>query len=184
MQVRAALDTLRSQQENGHTLIFLPGAAEIRRAMRECQAFAGTHLLLPLHGDLSPAEQDLAVTPDPDPAARPKLIFATNVAESSITVEGVTRVIDSGLARVASDSAADGTAMPTLELCRISQASARQRAGRAGRTAPGRVLRLYPEEDLRLRPEYDTPELLRSDLAPVVLSLRAAGIAPAELRWA
>ncbi len=103
-------------------------------------------LVLPLHGDLSPAEQDRAVTPGP----RRKVILSTNVAESSITIEGVTAVIDSGLARIASDS--PWTGLPTLDVRRISKASATQRAGRAARTAPGRVIRLYTLEDFQRRP--------------------------------
>ncbi len=98
-------------------------------------------MVLPLYGELSPAEQDRAVSP----ASQRKVILSTNVAESSITVEGVTAVIDSGLARIASDSPWSG--LPTLEVARISKASATQRAGRAARTAPGRVIRLYTSDD-------------------------------------
>lgn len=169
VQVRRAVEMLMEGEHSGHALIFLPGAAEIRRAMRECEAIGrrAELLLLPLYGDLSPAEQDRAVLP----SAQRKLIFATNVAESSITVDGVTAVIDSGLARVAAYS--PWTGLPTLEVSRISQASAKQRAGRAGRTGPGRVLRLYPEEDYLRRAEYDTPEIERSDLSQLGLTLRA-----------
>jgi ATP-dependent helicase HrpB len=163
----------RSEQHQAqHTLVFLPGAAEIRRTLRECEPLAQRSglLILPLHGDLSPAEQDRAVAP----SAQPKLILATNVAESSVTVEGVTAVIDSGLARFATYS--PWTGLPTLHIGRVSQASAQQRAGRAGRTAPGRVLRLFPEEDYALRAEHDTPEILRSDLSQLGLALRAMSI--------
>jgi ATP-dependent helicase HrpB len=103
-------------------------------------------LVLPLHGDLSPAEQDRAV----NPTDQRKVILSTNVAESSVTIEGVTAVIDSGLARVAADS--PWTGLPSVEVRRISQASATQRAGRAGRTAPGRVIRLYSAEDIGAAP--------------------------------
>lgn len=170
-QVRKALDILLGETSTGHTLVFLPGIAEIRRAMRECETLAVRHglLLLPLHGDLSPAEQDRAIAP----SAQRKVIFATNVAESSVTVEGVSAVIDSGLARVASYS--PWTGLPTLHVGRISKASATQRAGRAGRTGPGRVLRLYPEEDLAQRPDHDIPEILRSDLSQLCLVLRSLG---------
>lgn len=173
VQVRLALARLLSEGRAGHTLVFLPGAAEIRRAARECEGLARSAglLVLPLHGDLSPAEQDRAV----GPSAQPKLILATNVAESSVTVEGVTAVIDSGLARVASHS--PWTGLPTLEVRRISKASATQRAGRAGRTTPGRVLRLYSEGDYLLRPDQDLPEILRSDLAGLALVLRSMGLA-------
>jgi ATP-dependent helicase HrpB len=172
VQVRSAVEMLLDDPHLGHTLVFLPGVAEIRRAMRECEAVAQRAglLVLPLHGDLSPAEQDRAVSP----TLQPKLILATNVAESSVTVEGVTAVIDSGLARFATYS--PWTGLPTLHVGRVSKASAKQRAGRAGRTGPGQVLRLYPEEDYLRRPEQETPEILRSDLSRLCLTLRAIGI--------
>ena len=132
-------------------------------------------LVLPLHGDLSPAEQDRAVSP----ADRPQMILSTNVAESSVTIEGVTAVIDSGLARVAADS--PWTGLPSVDVRRISQASATQRAGRAGRTAPGRVIRLYTAEDFHRRPAADRPEILRRELSQLVLQLRAMKIA--DLEW-
>ncbi len=171
-QVKSAVESLLDRGHLGHTLVFLPGVAEIRRTMRECNAIAErTRLLvLPLHGDLSPEEQDRAISPSP----QRKLILATNVAESSVTVEGVTAVIDSGLARVATYS--PWTGLPTLHVGRVSKASAKQRAGRAGRTGPGQVLRLYSEEDYLLRPEHETPEILRSDLSQLCLALRAMQI--------
>jgi ATP-dependent helicase HrpB len=110
---------------------------------------------------------------------RGKVILSTNVAESSVTIEGVTAVIDSGLARVAGDS--PWTGLPSVEVRRISQASATQRAGRAGRTAPGRVIRLYSAEDFHRRPAADVPEILRRELSQLVLQLRAMEIA--ELEW-
>ncbi len=172
-QVRDAVERLIDTEHSGNILVFLPGAAEIRRAMRECEAVARRAglLMLPLHGSLPPKEQDRAVSPAP----QRKLILATNVAESSVTVEGVTAVIDSGLARFATYSAWSG--LPTLHVGRVSKASAKQRAGRAGRTAPGRVLRLYPEEDYLHRPEHDAPEIVRSDLSQLCLTLRAMRIA-------
>lgn len=179
-QVRAALEVLVQEGHTGHVLVFLPGAAEIRRALRESEALARRTgaLLLPLHGDLPPAEQDLAV----GPSSRQKWILSTNVAESSVTIEGVSAVIDSGLARVASHS--PWTGLPTLEVRRISKASATQRAGRAGRTGPGTALRLYPEEDFVQRPEQDTPEILRGDLSGLALTLRAMGVPHiGELAW-
>lgn len=171
-QVKSAVELLLNDEHLGHTLVFLPGAAEIRRTMRECEtvAYRAGLLMLPLHGDLSPEEQDRAVSPNP----QTKLILATNVAESSITVEGVTAVIDSGLARFATYS--PWTGLPTLHVSRISKASANQRAGRAGRTGSGRVLRLFPEEDYLRRAEHDTPEILRSDLSHLCLALRAMQI--------
>ncbi|HEU4636962.1 MAG TPA: helicase-related protein, partial [Edaphobacter sp.] len=179
-QVRAAVQVILSEDDRGHILVFLPGAAEIRRAMRSCQHIAEQHnmLLLPLHGGLAIEQQDRAL----QPTAQRKLILATNVAETSVTVEGVTAVIDSGLAR--SSSASRWTGLPTLQLGRISKASARQRAGRAGRTGPGRVLRLYPEEDHAMRPEYEVPEILRSDLSGICLAVRAMGEASLDaLDW-
>jgi ATP-dependent helicase HrpB len=172
VQVKSAVELLLNDEHLGHTLVFLPGAAEIRRTMRECEAVAHRAglVVLPLHGDLSPAEQDRAVSPNP----QPKLILATNVAESSITVEGVTAVIDSGLARFATYS--PWTGLPTLHVGRVSKASAKQRAGRAGRTGPGQVLRLYPEEDYLRRSEQETPEISRSDLSQLCLALRAMQI--------
>ena len=172
VQVREAVELLNAQQRSGNILTFLPGIAEIRRTMRECETIARQIrlLVLPLHGDLSPVEQDRAVLP----SAERKLILATNVAESSVTVEGVSAVIDSGLARIATYS--PWTGLPTLQIARVSKASATQRAGRAGRTGPGRVRRLYSEEDYHLRPEHATPEIARSDLSQLLLSLRAMKI--------
>ena len=180
VQVRKAVELLNTEQHSGNILAFLPGAAEIRRTMRECDTIARQMglLVLPLHGDLSPAEQDRAVLP----TTERKLILATNVAESSVTVEGVTAVIDSGLARFATYS--PWTGLPTLQIGRVSKASSTQRAGRAGRTGPGRVVRLYPEEDYLLRREHDTPEIGRADLCQLLLGLRAMKIAhPEALDW-
>ena len=174
------------------------GAAEHLAALRQYSGFPPWHrrdsandarvrndrspnghlLVLPLHGDLSPAEQDRAVLP----SAERKLILATNVAESSVTVEGVTAVIDSGLARIATYS--PWTGLPTLQVGRISKASATQRAGRAARTGPGQVIRLYSEEDYLLRPEHDPPEIARADLSQLLLSIRAMKIAHLDdLDW-
>jgi ATP-dependent helicase HrpB len=179
-QVAAALETALREQPAGDALIFLPGSAEIRRAMRASESLAARHnlLLVPLYGDLSPAEQDVAVQPAP----RRKAIFSTNIAESSVTIEGVSIVIDSGLARIASDS--PWTGLPRLEVKRISQASARQRAGRAGRTAPGTVIRLYTAEDFHRRPAFDDPEITRRELSQMCLQLEAGGIRnPLILPW-
>jgi len=169
--VRAALKRLVATIE-GDVLVFLPGAAEIRRTASACEDFAARNgmTIRPLHGDLPPAEQDLAV----QPSSERKLILSTNVAETSVTIEGVTCVIDSGLARTASYSPWSG--LPTLKLAKISRASAVQRAGRAGRTRPGRCVRLYTRPDLDSRPEHDVPEIRRADLTEAVLSLRASGV--------
>jgi ATP-dependent helicase HrpB len=166
--VAAAVERLLKEGLDGDVLVFLPGAAEIRRAARACERFR--LLTVPLHGDLSPAEQDRAVSP----ADQRKIILSTNVAESSITIDGVTAVIDSGLARVAVDS--PWTGLPSLHIQRVSQASATQRAGRAGRTAPGRVIRLYTAEDFHRRPVSDAPEIRRRELSQLMLQLRAMKI--------
>jgi ATP-dependent helicase HrpB len=181
-QLRVAVARLLGEGHRGDILAFLPGAAEIRRAQRACEPLASQHglLLLPLYGDLSPAEQDRAVAP----ASQQKLILSTNVAESSVTIEGVTAVVDSGLARIATTS--PWTGLPTLQVGRISKASARQRAGRAGRTAPGRVLRLYTEQDFNQRADQETPEILRADLSQLLLTMRAMGLgesASETLEW-
>ena len=176
-QVAGALERLDTQ---GHTLVFLPGAAEIRRAQSACGPLARRRGLavLPLHGDQSPEEQDRAVLP----SEQRKVILSTNVAESSITIEGVSAVIDSGLARVAGHSPWSG--LPVLQVARISQASANQRAGRAGRTGPGRAIRLYPLEEFVRRPAHDTPEIVRADLAPAALLVEAMGAGSlSALEW-
>ncbi|HEX7957774.1 MAG TPA: ATP-dependent helicase HrpB, partial [Pyrinomonadaceae bacterium] len=171
-QVAAAVRRLVAEGLDGHVLVFLPGAAAIRRAQGECAAVAGEAglLVLPLHGELPAAEQDAAVRP----SERRKLILSTNVAETSVTVEGVAAVVDSGLARVASHSPWSG--LPVLKVARVSKASAVQRAGRAGRTRAGRCLRLYTAQDFGARPEHETPEVRRLDLAEAALELRAAGV--------
>jgi ATP-dependent helicase HrpB len=175
-QVAAVLERQRLE---GHALVFLPGAAEIRRAQSACEALARRNgwLLVSLHGDQTPEEQDRALAS----SDRPKIILSTNVAESSVTIEGVRLVIDSGLARVAGHSPWSG--LPTLQVGRISQASANQRAGRAGRTAPGRAIRLYPLDDFVRRPAHDVPEIARADLAPAALLLRAMQLDFDALEW-
>ncbi len=171
-QVLSGIKRLHANGLDGDVLVFLPGAGEIRRALDACSEFAGRHGidLLPLHGDLPPAEQDRAVRR----GSRRKIILSTNVAETSVTIDGVAAVIDSGLARVASHSPWSG--LPILKLSKVSRASATQRAGRAGRTRSGHCLRLYTQHDFDGRPDQDAPEIRRMDLAETVLSLRAAGI--------
>lgn len=172
MQVESAVRRLLADGLDGDVLVFLPGAAEIRRAHEACASLSSQAglLILPLHGDLPAAQQDRAVRP----ANQRKIILSTNVAETSITIEGVVAVIDSGLARIAGHSTWSGVG--TLNVARVSQASARQRAGRAGRTRPGRCFRLYTAQDFAARPEYETPEIQRLDLAEPALELHAAGI--------
>ena len=176
-QVASAVRRLVAEGLDGDVLVFLPGAAEIRRTREACAKLAeqADLSLVPLHGDLSPQEQDAAVRP----AARRKVILSTNVAESSVTVEGVSAVVDSGLARTASQAPWSG--MTRVMVQRISRASATQRAGRAGRTRPGRCLRLYTRADFDGRPEHDAPEIRRLDLAQTWLELEALGAK--DLPW-
>ena len=175
-QVASALRRLCQEGLDGDVLVFLPGAAEIRQAADKLQALAEAHdlVLVPLHGDLSPAEQRRAV----EPAARHKVILSTNVAETSVTIEGVVAVIDSGLARIASRSPWSG--LPMLALGKISQASATQRAGRAGRTRPGRALRLYTRHDFDSRRPHEVAEIARVDLCEALLTLAALGVRDLE----
>jgi ATP-dependent helicase HrpB len=172
-RVASAVRRALREHPDGHVLAFLPGAAEIRRT-REALAAAevGGVDVMPLHGELPPAEQDRAVRP----SARRKVVLSTNVAETSVTIEGVVAVVDSGLARVAAHSPWSG--LPTLELRKVSRASAAQRAGRAGRTRPGRCLRLYTRHDHDGRPEHDVPEIRREDLAETALMLAALSVRP------
>lgn len=179
-QVAGAVERLLRAGGEGDVLVFLPGAAEIRRAQRALERLGQSRGLavLPLYGDLPPAEQDRAVAPGPER----KVILSTNVAESSITIPGVRAVVDSGLARVAADSVWSG--LPRLAVRKVSRASCVQRAGRAGRTGPGRVVRLFSEEDFLRRPEAETPEIARRELAQMFLHLHAAGLRdPHELEW-
>jgi ATP-dependent helicase HrpB len=175
--VARAVRRVVREEPDGHVLVFLPGAAEIRRAREALGGFAADAGidLLPLHGDLPPDEQDRAVRP----SARRKVILATNVAETSVTIEGVVAVVDGGLARVASHSPWSG--LPTLEVRKVSRASAAQRAGRAGRTRAGRAVRLYTRHDHDARPAFDLPEIQREDLSETLLALAALGAR--ELTW-
>jgi ATP-dependent helicase HrpB len=171
-QIASAVRKLIEGGLDGDVLVFLPGAAEIRRAQESCAALAGESdlIVVPLHGQLPAEAQDAAVRP----ASRRKIILSTNVAETSLTIEGVAAVVDSGLARVASHSPWSG--LPKLEVARVSRASATQRAGRAGRTRAGHCLRLYTAQDFAARAEHDAPEIQRLDLAEASLELHAAGV--------
>jgi ATP-dependent helicase HrpB len=157
----------------GDILVFLPGAAEIDRAVRSLSDLDAD--ILPLHGMLDSDAQDRALAPSP----RRKVIVATNIAETSLTVEGVTDVIDSGLHRILRYDPARGVDALVTE--RIPRDSADQRAGRAGRTRPGRALRLWGEHDV-LR-DHRQPEIHRVDLAPVLLSVIAWGGDPLRFPW-
>ena len=156
----------------GDMLVFMPGAYEISRTL---QALQGSRTLrqfaaLPLHGELSTEAQDLAVSR----SATRKIIVSTNVAETSLTIDGVTAVVDSGLARNARFDPDRG--INTLLVEKISAASADQRAGRAGRTAPGICVRLWTEREHGQRAAHELPEVKRLDLSEVVLTLKASGV--------
>jgi ATP-dependent helicase HrpB len=179
-QAADAVEAIVNGGEPGDILVFMPGMAEINATLR---ALGAAHLhepltLVPLHGDLPPEEQDRAFAPSP----RRKVVVATNVAETSVTIDGIRHVVDSGEARVARYDAERG--IGTLALEPISRASADQRKGRAGRTAPGTCHRLWTESGHLNRPERNTPEIQRSDLAEVVLLLHSLGIRrAAEFDW-
>ncbi|MFA6434566.1 MAG: ATP-dependent helicase HrpB [Elusimicrobiales bacterium] len=164
----------------GHALVFMPGAFEIGRT---CAALAGTPSLdgffvMPLHGELPPREQDAALAA----SERRKIIVATNIAETSLTIEGVTAVIDSGLARIARFDGARG--INTLFTENIAAPSAVQRAGRAGRTQPGVCARLWTERENDHRPAALEPEMLRLDISEALLTLKACGFSGFNaLKW-
>ena len=174
--VRQALD-----DTDGDLLVFLPGAGEIRRVQSQLAALAGTHLqLLPLYGELGADEQDKALNESPRGVRR--VVLATNIAETSVTIPGVTAVIDSGLARRSRFDPVTG--MSRLEVTRISRAAADQRAGRAGRTAPGRCYRLWSEGAQASLAAYTPAEITEADLAPLALELALWGSADAaRLAW-
>ena len=175
--IRRALD-----RDEGSVLAFLPGAGEIRRCMAslERSSLPGDVRLLPLYGDLSSAAQDLAIAPAP--AGARKVVLATSIAETSLTIDGVRIVVDGGLSRVSRFSPRSG--MSRLDTVRVSQSSAAQRTGRAGRTAPGVSYRLWtPEEEAHL-PLRSRPEILETDLASFALDLAACGVLDVhQLRW-
>ncbi len=164
----------------GDVLIFMPGGYEINRtieAIRLKKESRG-YILLPLHGELPPRDQDAAVAR----YDQPKVVVATNVAETSITIDGVRLVIDSGLARIPRHDPNRG--INTLLVERISRSSTEQRAGRAGRTAPGRCIRLWSQPEQDERPAQELPEVKRLDLAEVILTLKAAGVEDLrKFRW-
>ncbi len=169
-------------EESGSVLVFLPGQAEIRRVhegLREALGGRPEVLLCPLHGELDLAAQRAAI----EPASRGtrKVVLATNIAETSLTIDGVRVVIDAGLARVPRFD--PGSGMTRLETQRISRASATQRAGRAGRLEPGVCYRLWSESQHEQLPAYGTAEILQADLAGLALQLARWGVAPEELAW-
>lgn len=163
----------------GNLLVFMPGAYEIARTISTLRVRLPNNVaIMPLHGELTPADQDAAVAS----GGGRKVIVSTNVAETSLTIDGVTGVIDSGLARIASFDPRRG--INTLLIEKISRASADQRAGRAGRTAPGVCLRLWTEREHARRIPREAPEIHRVDLSEVLLTLKAAGFTSLDaIRW-
>ena len=173
-----AVRHLLTELPTGHLLVFLPGVAEIDRTAK---ALAGVEAdgvqLLPLHGRLPPEAQERALAP----SARRKVVLATNVAETSVTLDGVVAVVDSGLVRQARFDPAIG--LQRLETRDVAQDSADQRAGRAGRTGPGVCERLWTEGQHRGRPPRTPPEIRRADLSGPLLDLKAWGADPAAFPW-
>lgn len=180
----AVASTIRRamREERGNVLVFLPGAGEIRRvasSLDDGSLPAGT-IIAPLYGDLTAEAQDLAIAPGP-PGIR-KIVLATPIAETSLTIEGIRIVVDSGLMRAPRFDPRSG--MTRLVTVKASQASAEQRRGRAGRLEPGVCYRLWPEAAQRALPAFNSPEILEADLAPLALELAVWGVAnPTDLNW-
>ncbi|MHB1103810.1 MAG: ATP-dependent helicase HrpB [Devosia sp.] len=176
---RVTFEALRI--EPGSMLVFLPGEAEIRRTAERLTSRLPTDVdIAPLHGQLSPAEQDRAI--QPAPAGRRKVVLATSIAETSLTIEGVRIVIDSGYRRAPAYEPATG--LTTLETRRVSRASADQRRGRAGRTGPGVCYRLWNEGQNAALEPFDRPEMLEADLSGLALDLANWGVSdPATLAF-
>ena len=167
-------------RDGGDVLVFMPGGYEIQRTLEELRQRPQSkgYLLLPLYGELAPKDQDAAV----ERYDQPKVVVATNIAETSITIDGAKLVIDSGLARIPRYDPNRG--INTLLVERISQSSAEQRTGRAGRTAPGKCVLLWSETEHSERPVRDLPEVKRLDLSEIVLTLKASGVEDLRtFRW-
>ncbi|WP_135210023.1 ATP-dependent helicase HrpB [Vitreimonas flagellata] len=175
--VRAALSA-----ERGSALVFLPGVREIERTAETLRASVSDPSvdIRPLYGAMSPADQDAAISPAPQ--GRRKVVLATSIAETSLTIDGVRIVVDAGLARRPRFEPALG--LSRLETVRASQAAITQRAGRAGRLEPGVCWRLWSEGETRALPEFDRPEMLDADLSGLALDLAAWGVSdPTTLAW-
>ncbi|OEC34003.1 ATP-dependent helicase HrpB [Pseudomonas cuatrocienegasensis] len=173
---------LALDEEPGSVLVFLPGQAEIRRVNEQLAEALGTRadiLLCPLHGELDLSAQRAAI--EPAPAGIRKVVLATNIAETSLTIDGVRVVVDAGLARVPRFD--PGSGMTRLDTQRISRASATQRAGRAGRLQPGACYRLWSQAQHEQLAAYSAAEMLQADLAGLALQLARWGVAPDELVW-
>jgi ATP-dependent helicase HrpA len=172
--INAALDEL-ARESNGDVLVFLSGENEIRDTE---ESIRGRNLpfteVLPLFGRLSSAEQHRVFETNRTPGIRRRIVLATNVAETSLTVPGITYVIDAGTARISRYSVRSKVQRLPIEA--ISQASANQRSGRSGRTSDGIAIRLYSEADFMRRPEYTEPEILRTNLAAVILQMISLGL--------
>ncbi len=166
-------------QEQGDILTFLPGVGEINRVQRQLSSLDDC-IVRPLHGSLKPAEQERAIRPDP--AGRQRIILATTIAETSVTIEGITVVVDCGWKRVPCFNVNSG--LSRLATVRISRASAEQRAGRAGRLGPGTCYRLWNMGvDAGLQ-QFDLPEICQADLSPLLLELANWGVQdPGQLSW-
>ncbi len=158
--------------ESGSLLAFLPGAGSIVQLKDQLTALPDDVDVCPIYGQMSFADQQKAIAPSPN--GRRKVVLATNIAETSLTIEGIRMVVDSGLERVARFDLKTG--ITKLEQVRIAQSSAEQRAGRAGRLEPGICVRLYSEAQFNQQPKVPTPEILQSDLAPLVLELALWGV--------
>ncbi|WP_027924267.1 ATP-dependent helicase HrpB [Pseudomonas sp. URMO17WK12:I12] len=178
--VQTILEALND--ETGSLLVFLPGQAEIRRVHQQLADALGDSpqvLLCPLHGELDLNAQRAAI--DPAPAGFRKVVLATNIAETSLTIDGVRVVIDAGLARVPRFD--PGSGMTRLDTQRISKASATQRAGRAGRLEPGVCYRLWSQDQHEQLAAYASAEILSADLAGLALQLGRWGVTPGQLVW-
>ena len=179
-QAAEAVGRILNDNAEGDILVFMPGVGEINSTINAIRAARTQEklALIPLHGELQAEEQDAAFNPNP----LRKIVVATNVAETSVTIDGILHVVDSGVARVARYDAERG--IGTLFIEPISRASSDQRKGRAGRTAPGDCWRLWTESGHLDRPARNTPEIQRSDLAEVVLLLHSLGIKrAAQFDW-
>ncbi|HGS5356225.1 TPA: ATP-dependent helicase HrpB [Vibrio cholerae] len=166
------------QHETGSLLAFLPGAASINQLTEQLSDLASEVEICPLYGQMEFAAQQRAIAPT---AGRRKVVLATNIAETSLTIEGIRIVLDSGLERSARFDLKTG--ITRLEQVRIAQSSAEQRAGRAGRLEPGICVRLYSEAQLKQQPWVSEPEMLHTDLAPLALELAQWGAQPSDLAW-